>query len=106
MKAARIHSFGGPDVVGIGDAATPKPQAREVLVSVEAASVNPLDLKIIAGYMKEVFPVEFPYVPGTDFSGVVEAVGAQPMMLVAERRLRLALEEHPVLTVNREEGVA
>ena len=106
MKAVRIHSFGGPDVVGIGDAATPKPQAREVLVSVEAASVNPLDLKIIAGYMKEVFPVEFPYVPGTDFSGVVEAVGAQAMMLVAERRLRLALEEHPVLTVNREEGVA
>ena len=40
MKAARIHSFGGPDVVGIGDAATPKPQAREVLISVEAASVN------------------------------------------------------------------
>ena len=105
MKAARIHSFGGPDVVGIGDAAAPKPHAREVLVSVEAASVNPLDLKIIAGYMK-VFPVEFPYVPGTDFSGVVEAVGAQAMMLVAERRLRLALEEHPVLTVNREEGVA
>ena len=44
--------------------------------------------------------------PGTDFSGVVEAVGAQAMMLVAERRLRLALEEHPLLTVNREEGVA
>ena len=32
MKAARVHSFGGPDVVGIGDAATPKPQAPEVLV--------------------------------------------------------------------------
>ena len=44
--------------------------------------------------------------PGTDFSGVVEAVGAQAMMLVVERRLRLALEEHPLLTVNREEGVA
>ena len=87
MKAARIHSFGGPDVVGIGDAATPKPQAREVLVSVEAASVNPLDLKIIAGYMKEVFPVEFPYVPGTDFSGVVEAVGAQVNNLRAGDRV-------------------
>jgi NADPH:quinone reductase-like Zn-dependent oxidoreductase len=87
MKAARIHSFGGPDVVGIGDAATPKPQAREVLVSVEAASVNPLDLKIIAGYMKEVFPVEFPYVPGTDFSGVVEAVGAQLNNLTAADRV-------------------
>jgi NADPH:quinone reductase-like Zn-dependent oxidoreductase len=61
MKAARIHSFGGPEVVEIGDAAAQEPQAREVLVGVEAASVNPLDLKIVAGYMKEFFPVEFPY---------------------------------------------
>lgn len=48
MKAARIHSFGAPDVVGIGDVDTPKPRAHEVLVSIEAAGVNPLDLKIIA----------------------------------------------------------
>jgi len=57
MKAARIHSFGGPEVE-IGDAAAQQPQAREVLVGVEAASVNPLDLKIIAGYMKD--PLNFP----------------------------------------------
>jgi NADPH:quinone reductase-like Zn-dependent oxidoreductase len=42
----------------IGDAAAQEPQAREVLVGVEAASVNPLDLKIIAGYMKD--PLNFP----------------------------------------------
>jgi NADPH:quinone reductase-like Zn-dependent oxidoreductase len=87
MKAALIHSFGGPDVVGIGAAAAPEPQAREVLVSVEAASVNPLDLKIIAGYMKEFFPVEFPYVPGTDFSGVVAAVGGQVTHLTVGDRV-------------------
>jgi NADPH:quinone reductase-like Zn-dependent oxidoreductase len=58
-----------------------------VLVSVEAASVNPLDLKIIAGYMKEFFPVEFPYVPGTDFSGIVEAVGARVENLKAGDRV-------------------
>jgi NADPH:quinone reductase-like Zn-dependent oxidoreductase len=87
MKAARVHSFGGPDVVGIGDAATPEPQSREVLVGVAAASVNPLDLKIVAGYMKEVFPLEFPYVPGTDFSGVVKAVGAQVNNLTAGDRV-------------------
>jgi len=58
MKAARIHSFAGPEVVEIGDAAAQEPQAREVLVGVEAASVNPLDLKIIAGYMKD--PLNFP----------------------------------------------
>jgi NADPH:quinone reductase-like Zn-dependent oxidoreductase len=87
MKAARIHSFGAPDVVGIVDVDTPKPRAQEVLVSIEAAGVNPLDLKIIAGYMKEFFPVEFPYVPGTDFSGVVEAVGAQVTHLTAGDRV-------------------
>ncbi len=51
-------------------------QPDEAVVRVEVAGANPLDLKIIAGYMQQVFPVEFPYVPGTDFSGVVDAVGA------------------------------
>lgn len=50
-------------------------QSDEARVCVEAASVNPLDLKIIAGHMQQIFPVGFPYVPGTDFSGVVEAIG-------------------------------
>ena len=87
MKAARIHSFGGPEVVEIGNAAAQEPQAREVLVGVEAVSVNPLDLKIIAGHMKEFFPVEFPYAPGTDFSGIVQVVGAEVENLKAGDRV-------------------
>ena len=58
-----------------------------MLVGVEAASVNPLDLKIIAGYMKEFFPVEFPYTPGTDFSGIVQVVGAEVENLKAGDRV-------------------
>jgi NADPH:quinone reductase-like Zn-dependent oxidoreductase len=77
MKIARIQAFGGPDVVTIGEASLREPQPDEAAVRVEAASVNPLDLKIIAGYMQQIFPVELPYVPGTDFSGVIEAVGTQ-----------------------------
>ena len=77
MKAALIKTFGAPDVVSIGEAHTRDPQPGEVVVRVEAAGINPLDVKIIAGYMQQVFPVNFPYVPGTDFSGVVEVVGAQ-----------------------------
>ena len=87
MKGATIHSFGGPEVIEIGDAAAQEPRAREVLVGVEAASVNPLDLKIIAGYMKEFFPVEFPYAPGTDFSGIVQVVGAEVENLKAGDRV-------------------
>src|SRR3569833_2956605 len=75
MKRVFINSFGGPDVASIGDAGVREPQADEAIVRVEAASVNPLDLKIIAGTVRQFFPVEFPYVPGCDFSGIVEAVG-------------------------------
>ena len=37
--------------------------------------MNPLDLKILAGYMQQVFPVSLPYTLGTDLAGVVERVG-------------------------------
>jgi 2-desacetyl-2-hydroxyethyl bacteriochlorophyllide A dehydrogenase len=77
MKAASISLFGGPEVVTLHNAGPRQPGADEVVVRVEAASVNPLDLKIIAGYMQPVFPVELPYIPGTDFSGVVSSVGDQ-----------------------------
>lgn len=77
MKTALITAFGAPDVVTLGERPLRAPQANEVTVRVEAASVNPLDLKIMAGYMQQVFPVELPYAPGTDFSGVIEAVGAE-----------------------------
>lgn len=77
MKAAFIKSFGHPGVVSLGEANVCAPQPGEVVVRVEAAGLNPLDVKIIAGYMQQVFPVALPYTPGTDFSGVVEAVGAQ-----------------------------
>lgn len=76
MKAALLNQFGSADVVSQGEIALRAPQANEVIVRVEAAGLNPLDLKIIAGYMQQVFPVEFPYVPGSDFSGIVDAVGA------------------------------
>ncbi len=75
MKTASISVFGGPEVVTLHNLDLSKPGVDEVLVRVEAASVNPLDLKIMAGYMQPVFPVELPYIPGTDFSGIVSSVG-------------------------------
>lgn len=77
MKAACISVFGGPEVVTLRNASLGQPGADEAVVRVEAASVNPLDLKIIAGYMQPVFPVDLPYIPGTDFSGIVSSVGEQ-----------------------------
>jgi NADPH:quinone reductase-like Zn-dependent oxidoreductase len=77
MKTALISAFGGPDVVTIGDTNLRELRTQEAAVRVEAASVNPLDLKMIAGYMQQVFPITFPFALATDFSGVVEAVGEQ-----------------------------
>ncbi|MBA1380280.1 NADP-dependent oxidoreductase [Pseudomonas brassicacearum] len=77
MKTALIETFGSPDVLQHGQRTLPTVQSHEVVVRVESASVNPLDVKIIAGYMQAIFPVDLPYVPGTDFSGVIESVGEQ-----------------------------
>jgi NADPH:quinone reductase-like Zn-dependent oxidoreductase len=77
MKATLIHSFGGAPVASIGNSASRDVWSHELRVRIQAASVNPLDLKIMAGSMQQVFPVELPYIPGTDFSGIVDAVGPQ-----------------------------
>lgn len=87
MKTALINTFGGPDVVTVRKGSLRALQPDEAAVRVEAASVNPLDLKIIAGYMQQIFPVQFPYTPGTDFSGVVEAVGVHVTSLMPGDRV-------------------
>lgn len=75
MKAAVVTTFGHPDVVSIDETALRDMRPDEAIVRIEAAAANPLDLKIVAGYMQQVFPVALPYTPGTDFSGMVEAIG-------------------------------
>jgi NADPH2:quinone reductase len=73
MKAIRVHEFGGPEVLKLEDAPTPKPSAGEVLVRIHAAGVNPYDTYMRAGTYA-VKPT-LPYTPGSDGAGVVEAVG-------------------------------
>jgi NADPH:quinone reductase-like Zn-dependent oxidoreductase len=78
MKAIRLHAFGGPEVLRYEDAPKPVPQAGEVLVRVHAAGINPPDWYLRDGF--SALPpdwrpsVPFPVIPGTDISGVVEAV--------------------------------
>ncbi len=76
MKAVRIHQYGGPEVLAHVEMKRPTPGPNEVLISVKAASVNPVDWKLRAGYMKEVFPLTFPATLGWDVSGTVEEAGA------------------------------
>ena len=76
MKAVRVHSYGGPEVLRFEDAPRPTPGSGELLIRVHAASVNPIDWKVRAGHMKDYIPLPLPFIPGWDVSGVVEAVGA------------------------------
>ncbi|ALM86547.1 NADP-dependent oxidoreductase [Bordetella sp. N] len=76
MQAALIRQYGALADVVIDTLPATAPAADEVQVRIEAASVNPLDVKLISGLLREVFPTTLPYVPGGDFSGVVSALGA------------------------------
>jgi NADPH:quinone reductase-like Zn-dependent oxidoreductase len=72
VKAARIHSFGPPDVV-VEDVPVPSPGPRQVLVRVMAVGVAPWDA-LIRGGKSKVSP-QPPLTLGSDFSGVVDKVG-------------------------------
>jgi NADPH:quinone reductase-like Zn-dependent oxidoreductase len=75
MKAARMHRYGGNEVVVVEEVRMPTPGPGEVLIRIEAAGVNPVDWKIREGYMSKVLPVTFPYTFGCEIAGVVEGVG-------------------------------
>jgi len=76
MKAVRIHSYGGPEVLKYEDAPEPKPGKDEVLIKVYAAGVNPVDWKVREGYLKQAINYPLPLIPGWDVAGVVESIGA------------------------------
>src|SRR3954451_1489519 len=59
----------------VQDVAQPEPAPGEVLVEVEAASLNGFDLSVAAGYVWDMIPHEFPVVLGRDLVGTVTAVG-------------------------------
>ncbi|QIP83053.1 NADP-dependent oxidoreductase [Streptomyces sp. Tu 2975] len=75
MRAITADRYGGPEVLKLTETADPKIAPDAVLVRVKAAGVNPVDWKIVAGYLDPIMHVHFPLVPGWDVSGVVEAVG-------------------------------
>ena len=72
MKAVRINQWGQP--FQLEDIPQPTPASDEVLVQVHAASLNPVDSFVAAGYLQSMLTV--PMTVGTDFAGEVVAVGA------------------------------
>jgi NADPH:quinone reductase-like Zn-dependent oxidoreductase len=76
MRALLLTDHADRPRTRLADWADPVPGDGEVRVRIEATALNPLDAKIATGAMADWFPVALPYVPGTDFAGIVEAVGA------------------------------
>jgi len=72
MKAVRIHSFGGPEVLRLEEVAIPKVDHSSVLLKVRAASVNPVDYKIRSGQFPMITQRELPVTLGRDVCGVIQ----------------------------------
>ncbi|MET9387076.1 NADPH:quinone oxidoreductase family protein [Streptomyces sp. NPDC002928] len=72
MKAAQCPSYGPPEIVRLADVSPPALAAGQVRVRVGAAAVNFPDVLLVAGEYQ--IRAEPPFVPGSEFAGVVEEV--------------------------------
>jgi len=75
MKAIQIKQYGGEEQLEFVDAPKPRAGKGEIVVRIEATSLNPIDPKRASGNVRQRFPLQFPFIPGGDFSGVVDSVG-------------------------------
>src|ERR671912_1257071 len=75
MRALLYRSYGGPEVLEVGEAPEPHAGPGQIRIQVKAASVNPFDWKLRSGMMAGGKPLEGPAYLGLDGSGVVDEVG-------------------------------
>lgn len=73
MKAAILEEFN--QKLNIQEREKPEVGEGEVLVKIKAVGINPVDVKLSKGYLKDMIPYEFPVVLGWDMAGVVEECG-------------------------------
>src|SRR5690349_11293698 len=74
MKAVRLLEYGGE--LGFSDVATPTMARDEILVKVKSTAVNHIDLVKASGTARQILPIDLPWIPGHEFSGVVEQIGS------------------------------
>src|SRR5712671_2412269 len=73
MKAVRLLEYGGQLV--FNDVPTPTIARDEILVKIKSTAVNHLDLVEASGTVRQILPIDLPWIPGHEFSGVVEQIG-------------------------------
>lgn len=74
MRAIVVEEFGGPEGLLVKEINIPKPEDNQVLIKVEACSVNFADIKARSGVYHGVKMT--PFIPGIDAAGIVEEVGS------------------------------
>lgn len=75
-RTARFSQYGNTDVLRVVDAPALSAGPGQVRVAVRAAGINPIDSKILHGFMADVMPLTLPAGLGSDLAGVVDEVGA------------------------------
>ncbi|MCM3782083.1 NADP-dependent oxidoreductase [Neobacillus mesonae] len=76
MKAVVINQYGSKEELVEQEVNKPNAEANQVVVKLEATSINPIDWKLREGYLKEMFDWEFPIILGWDAAGVITDVGS------------------------------
>lgn len=74
MKAVLFYQHGGPEALTYTDIDDPQPGPGEVLVRLEAAALNRLDVWVRRGWPG--IRLEYPHIPGADGAGVIAGLGA------------------------------
>jgi NADPH:quinone reductase-like Zn-dependent oxidoreductase len=74
MKAVRVLEYGGQLV--LGDVPMPTIARDEILVKIRSTAVNHLDVVKASGTARQILPIDLPWIPGHEFSGIVEQVGS------------------------------
>lgn len=71
MKAIQVKQSGGPEVLKIEDVNIGAPKKGQALIRLKAAGINFIDIY----QRKGSYPIDLPYIPGMEGSGIVEDIG-------------------------------
>jgi NADPH:quinone reductase-like Zn-dependent oxidoreductase len=74
MKAVRLLEYGGQLV--FNDVPTPTIARDEILVKIKSTTVNHVDLVKASGAVRQILPIDLPWIPGHECSGIVEQIGS------------------------------
>jgi NADPH2:quinone reductase len=91
MQALVATNYCQPEELSLQEIPVPRPGQRQILVRIAAATINATDIRVITGEFREMFAIEFPYVPGNDFAGTVTEIGTGVQFRVGDEVFGQAL---------------